>query len=95
MEAIKDTLRQVIQALETKRKNSPEGNPQEWVEKVFNKKELKHIKFHYFRQGILGMRVDSSAWLYHFNLKKEGLLAQFNKKDTVVKDIRFSLGGDK
>jgi len=95
METIKDTLRHVISVLEAKKNNLPGGNPQEWMERAFNKKELRHIKFHYFRQGVLGMSVDSSAWLYHFNLKKEDLMAQFNKKDAVVKNIRFCLGGDK
>jgi len=95
METIKDTLRHVVSALEAKKNNLPGGNPQEWMERVFSKRELGHIKFHYFRQGVLGMSVDSSAWLYHFNLKKEGLLVELNKKDAVVKNIRFCLGGDK
>ncbi len=96
METIKDTVKNVIQALEVKKKSQLQaGNPQEWMGGLFSKKELRHIKFHYFRQGILGIQVDSSAWLYHLNLKKEDLLMRLDKKDAVVKNIRFRLGGIK
>ena len=95
METIKDTVKNVIQALETKEGQLHGGNPQKWTEELFSKKELRHIKFNYFRQGILGVYVDSSAWLYYFNLKKEGLLIRLHNKDAAVKNIYFRLGGVK
>ncbi len=95
MEKIQDTLKSVLQALEVKKSRLSGDNPYDWMEELFSKKELQHIKFQYLRQGTLGVHVDSSAWLYHFNLKKEGLLARLGKKDATVKNIHFRLGGVK
>jgi len=57
------------------------------------KKELGHIKVNYFRRGILGVNVDSSAWLYYLSLKKDTLLAHLQTKSRAVKEIRFYVGG--
>lgn len=93
MAAIKDTVKKVMQNLVAKRVELAGSNPQEWMEDLFTKKELRHIKFNYLRKGTLGISVDSSAWLYHFSLKKEALLMQLSIKDATIKNIRFCLGG--
>ena len=92
---IKDTINNVIRSLETKKEGPGRDNLYGWMQEVFSKKELKHIEFDYFHRGILGIIVDSSTWLYHLNLKKEALLLQLNKRDALVKNIRFRLGGVK
>ena len=91
MEAIKDTLQNLMRTLKNKKKLSKD-DPQALLPKVLSKKELGHIKFNYFKKGILGISVDSSSWAYHLNLKKEGLLAKLGKKLSGLKDIRFQLG---
>ncbi|MFA5144858.1 MAG: DciA family protein [Candidatus Omnitrophota bacterium] len=92
MEAIKDTVINVIRNLEAKKTGVADNDPQELLKKVLTKKELGHIKFNYFRKGVLGLRVDSSSWLYNLNLKKESLLEKLKKCSSGVKSIRFNIG---
>ena len=64
MEAIKDTVASVLKKLSAKKSETQDGDPEEWLKKVLTKKELEHIKFKYFKKGLLGVSVDSSSWLY-------------------------------
>ena len=91
MQAIKDTINQVMQDLKVK-KLSPAEDPQAWLKKVLTKKELGHIKFKYFRSSVLYVNVDSSAWLYSLSLKKDKLLNRLIDDNKAVKDIRFRVG---
>jgi hypothetical protein len=93
MEAIKDTLQNVMRAWEKKiREPTLQDNPELLLKKFLTKKELGHIKFRYFRKGILTFNVDSSSWLYYFNLKKDNLLARLQKQSDSIKNIRFYIG---
>jgi len=93
MESIKDTLKTVLEALGTQKKEFLKHNPQILLQETLNKKELTHIKFNYFKKGVLGLSVDSSSWLYHLSLKKETLLIKLAKKSRgSIKDIHFHLG---
>ncbi len=62
------------------------------LKKILTKKEIGHIKFNYFKKGILNIIVDSSSWLYQLSLEKDGLLAKLRKNLKNIKDIRFRLG---
>jgi hypothetical protein len=92
MEAIKDTVTSVMQGLQAKKTRTRGDEPGALLKKVLTKKELGHIKFNYFKKGILSLCVDSSSWLYNLNLKKEDLLFELNKKSSAIKDIRFRIG---
>lgn len=93
MEAIKDTVKDIMQALKNKNKEASPDNHPAMLQKILTKKEVRHIKFNYFKKGVLGLSVDSSSWLYHLNLKKEPLLAKLAKKSRgSIKDIHFHLG---
>jgi hypothetical protein len=92
MEAIKDTVGVIMQALKAGKAASAEVKSEEALKKVLTKKELKHIKLNYFKKGILGIKVDSSSWLYKLSLEKESLLNGLRKDLTEIKDIRFSMG---
>lgn len=92
MEQIKDTVRQVLQGLKIKKLASPGEDPADWLKKSLTKKELGHIRFKYFRNGILYVDVDSSGWLYSLTLKKERVLNKLNQGKGSVKDIRFRIG---
>jgi hypothetical protein len=92
LERIKDTLQNVFKELVAK-KDSPGGNaPEDWLKKALTKRELEHIKFNYFRKGILGVKVDSSSWVYKFTLDKTKILAKLQKCSAEVKDIHFRIG---
>ena len=92
MEAIKDTFSNIMQSLEVKKKGSPEDDPQKWLRKTLTKKQLQHIKFNYFKEGVLGIAVDSSTWLYELNLHKGSLLAKLQTNNKQVKELRITLG---
>jgi len=92
VETIKDTIEIVIQDLLAKKGDAKNNTPNAWLRKALTKKELGHIKFHYFRKGILGVIIDSSAWLYSLNLKKESLLNKLKNCSRDIKEIRFSIG---
>jgi len=92
MEQIKDTVRSVFEKLATQKKEPAQANPANWLKKSLTKKELRHIKCDYFRKGVLGLSVDSSSWLYYFNLKKTEILARLVKQSNDIKDAHFYLG---
>ena len=92
MERIKDTLQSVMQELTATGGRVTGDGPEAWLRKVLTKKELGHIKLNYFRKGILGLNVDSSAWLYSLNLKKTSLLNKLKDFSSEIKEIRFSIG---
>ncbi|MFH0912938.1 MAG: DciA family protein [Candidatus Omnitrophota bacterium] len=90
METIKDIVADLMQGLKASgpTKDDPEG----FIKKVLSKRELQHVKFRYFRRGILGIAVDSSARLYQLSLQKTALIAKLAKKSKNIKDIRFYIG---
>jgi hypothetical protein len=92
MEPIKDTVIKVMQGLQAGKTRICDDDFCHLLKKALTKKELAHIKFNYFRKGILSLCVDSSSWLYNLALKKDNLLLELNKKSNAVKDIRFRIG---
>ena len=92
MERIKDTILEVMQSLDKKRTSGVANNPDEWLKKILTKKELGHIKVKYFRKGTLGLSIDSSTWLYYFNLQKEGLLKKLQQQNSQLKEMRLRIG---
>jgi hypothetical protein len=91
MEAIKDTVKNVIRDMLAK-KEGGQPNPEELLKNFLTKKELAHIKVKYLRKGILGLAVDSSSRLYKMNLQKQELLDCLNKEGKIVRDVRIFLG---
>lgn len=92
MELLKNTLAEVMRGLSAKKNDSSVEDPQEWLKKSLTKKELQHIKVKYFDKGVLGLSVDSSAWLYVLSLKKEELLSKLKKDKPTLKNISFRIG---
>jgi len=92
MEKISETIQSVFKELVNKKVADGGVNPEGWLKKVLTKKELGHIKLHYFRKGILGLSVDSSVWMYSLNLKKDSLLKKLKECSQEIKEIRFSIG---
>ncbi len=92
MERIKDTIKGIMEDWKVKKPKKSDDDPEGLLKKILSKRELAHIKLHYFKKGILGLNVDSSSWLYRLNLDKEGLLLKLNQKNNTIKDIRFRIG---
>lgn len=92
MELLKNSLEHLMSQLNLKKNDFQVAGPQQWLKKVLTKKELQHIRVKYFSKGILGLSVDSSAWLYILSLKKVELLQKFKKENSELKDIIFRIG---
>jgi hypothetical protein len=92
MELLKNTLDSVMRQLVVKKTALGDTGPQQWLKKILTKKELKHIRVKYFSKGVLGLNVDSSAWLYILSLKKEELLKEIKKDNPELKNINFRIG---
>ncbi len=92
MELLKNTIEGVMRELESKITGSSDADPGEWLKKILTKKELGHIKVKYFSKGVLGLSVDSSAWLYMLGLKKEKMLRDLKKLNSGLKDISLRIG---
>jgi len=92
MELLKNTLDDLMRQLGAKKTVFQESGPQQWLKKALTKKELRHIRVKYFSKGILGLSVDSSAWLYILSLKKDELLKELKKENPELKNINFRIG---
>jgi len=92
MQLLKNTVDEVMRGLYTKKAGFSDTDPQQWLKNALTKKELQHIKVKYFSKGILGLSVDSSAWLYILSLKKEDLLNKLKQESPAVKNINLRIG---
>ena len=92
MEPLKNTLDALMQGLSHKKSGCLDAAPDQWLKKALTKKEMQHIKVKYFSKGVLGLSVDSSAWLYILSLKKEELLKILQKETPVIKNINLRIG---
>lgn len=92
MELLKNTLDEVMRGLSAQKNACADVQPQQWLKKALTKKEWGHIKVQYFNKGVLGLNVDSSAWLYILSLKKEELLDKLKKENPGLKNIIFRIG---
>ena len=92
MQTIKETIQQVLESLERKKAASPTDEPEQLLKKILTARQLRHIQCTYLKKGVCHIGVDSSAWLYQFNLEKEALLAKVQKLASQIRDMRFFIG---
>jgi hypothetical protein len=59
---------------------------------AFSKKEQAHMRVISCQRGKLRIAVDSSTWLYYFNLKKKALTEQIAAGLPEVKELVFVIG---
>ncbi len=93
MDTIKQTVSAVMAQLTAEHGRAVEQGPAAWIKRLFSAQERGHVQFAYYRKGVLGLQVDSSAWLYHLNLRKDDLLAQLQRLSPEAKELRLRLGG--
>ncbi|MFY9402951.1 MAG: DciA family protein [Candidatus Omnitrophota bacterium] len=92
MKQIKDLIQDVIGQISVRASKSCYLSPEEWLKKTLTRKELGHIKFYYFRSGVLGVKVDSSVWKHNFLLRKEDLLQRIQRCAPEVRSLHFIVG---
>ena len=88
---IKNIIKSVIGRLSECQKASPSEIQQVW-DSLISEQEKKHAKIHDYHNGLLIIFVDSPAWLYQFNLKKEKLFNSIQNKISDLKKISFQVG---
>ena len=91
MEPIKETIGSLLKKLQEK-SGPGKAHPEDVLKNILTKRELGHIKVKYFKSGILYLSVDSSGWLFNFNLKKQELQDGLQAKLPEIKEIRMHLG---
>ncbi len=74
MEAIKETLEVLLKDLKVRKERVSTISPEFLAKKVFSRKESEHAQAGFLKNGIFYIKVDSSTWLYYFNLHKKELL---------------------
>jgi len=88
---IKNIIKSVIGRLSERQTTSPSAIQHAW-DSLISDKEKKHSKIHDYHNGLLIVYVDSPAWLYQLNLKKETLLIALKSKVGEIKKISFQVG---
>jgi predicted nucleic acid-binding Zn ribbon protein len=82
---IKDVLGAVISSISGEKKQRIDRIRQAW-DKILDKKAQKHVRLASFktnphsRAGRLVVDVDSSAWMYEMNLRRQQLKKDLNKQ---------------
>lgn len=89
MEPIRGAVESLLAGLKARAK---EGDPEQAVAESFSEEERRHVRFASLEKGRLRLAVDSSAWLYSFNLKRRALTASLAKKVPAIKEISFFIG---
>ncbi len=91
MESIKNIMLSVMDGFNAQKPQSQEKIQRVW-ERLINPQELKHTRIVEFENGILKIHIDSSAWLYQFNIKKKIILEQLKEEIPQVQQIIFKIG---
>ena len=76
--SIKDVLGAVISSISGEKKEKIDRIRQAW-DKILDKKAQKHVRLASFKTGRLVVNVDSSAWMYELNLRRQQLKKDLNK----------------
>ncbi|HRZ13987.1 MAG TPA: DciA family protein [Candidatus Omnitrophota bacterium] len=92
MEDIKTTVQAVLNNLHKHGGAGPAPGPDDWLDRVLTKQERRYVAVAYFRNGVLGLKVDSSSRLYHLNLRRQELKDKLAAFCAEIKDIRLSVG---
>lgn len=90
METIKGTVDALLENLKSRVVRG--GGVEEIILGAFSKKEREHIRVIPCRGGRVKIAVDSSTWLYYFNLRKKELFQKIVAHFPEAKEISFIIG---
>jgi len=94
VETIKETIEGLLKNIKVQKEKAAGITPECLAKKIFSRKELEHVQTALFKNGILYLKVDSSTWLYYFNLHKRIFQEKFFSGNSRIKELKFSLGGN-
>ena len=91
---LKDILKDVWQDLARKQKDQDGDKVQAAWDKIVGPKASAHTRIVYLTKDKIRVNVNSSAWLFALNLKKESIKDAL-KKTLGIADLRLTLGDTK
>jgi hypothetical protein len=66
--------------------------PEQALKSVLTGKELVHVRIRSLSKGVLRLSIDSSAWLYYFNLRRKRLTEALSARIPEIKELSFVIG---
>lgn len=91
MDEIKDIVQRVVGDIALTKQKEQENIHNQW-NRILSEKEKKHAKISGLKNGTLMIHVDSSAWLYQFNLKKNKILKSLQGAGNEISRVYFKIG---
>jgi len=91
MADIKEIVHNVIGKISQGKQNEQQQIQDAWANAV-QQKDQTHAKISGWKNRTIYICVDSSGWLYHFNLERTKILRAIQKKIPEVQKIQFKIG---
>ena len=91
MDNIKEVVNRVIAQMARHEPTGDESS-ERLLGSLLSDQEKKHIKFVGFKNGHLLFCVDSSAWLFQMNIRKNKILEKLQEDKPEIKNISFKIG---
>ncbi|MDP8264879.1 MAG: DciA family protein [Candidatus Aceula lacicola] len=91
MEEIKNIIPDVVKML-SRKETSEETKIQRVWDSLLEGKIKKHAKIFGIKEGKMMVCVDSPAWMFHLNLKKNKLLKEIKEEIPELIEICFKIG---
>ena len=91
MEEIKNIIPTVVKTL-SGREPQKETKLQRVWDNLFDGKIKRHTKIFGIKEGKMIVYVDSPAWMFHLNLKKNKIVKEIKEEVSEVKEICFKIG---
>jgi len=91
MEKIKNIIPEVVKTLSRKEPQEETKIQRVW-DNLLDGKVKKHTKLFGIKEGKIMVCVDSPAWMFHLNLKKNKLLKEIKEEIPELTEICFKIG---
>ncbi len=91
MDNIEDIVKSVIGQMAEKKLEDYQKIDRLWMN-ILNDSEQKHTKILGIKDGMVSVVVDSPAWLYQMNIKKNNILKELQAEIPNIDSIRFRIG---
>ncbi len=88
---LKDIVHQVMGSLSQDKISTQSRITEAWT-RINDEKTKQHTEVTGFQKGVLRVSVDSPAWMFELNNRKQVLIKELKYNCTEVKDIRFKIG---
>ena len=91
MDNIKDVVNRVIAQM-AKHESTGDDTLERLLGNLLSDLEKKHTKLIGLKNGQVSFYVDSSAWLFQMNIRKNKILEKLQEDKPEIKNISFKIG---